>query len=294
MRKCSYCAEEIKEEAIKCKHCGSMLTMYSSESSQKTRDEKLLVASEVKQDKPKSFRLQKRSTPGTNKAPGPIKRFFSWYMIVFYFVIFLVVFGIIGGIKDNNRFSLEITSPRDGLATTETQVVVTGKADLAATLSLNNTEIKNDKGEFEYPVNLVVGENKITVTAMKEGELKNTLVILVNRDVTEEEYKLSAQEIPYGELEKNPDKYSGRVVHYQGEIFNIKEEKGQTMIQMNVTDKGYDIWSDQVMVIYDGTTKFVDDDIINVYGEIKGNHSYKSAIGAELTVPLVKAKYITD
>ena len=30
MKKCSFCAEEIKEDAIKCKHCGEMLNQEAS------------------------------------------------------------------------------------------------------------------------------------------------------------------------------------------------------------------------------------------------------------------------
>ncbi|MGM8216484.1 hypothetical protein ACLIA0_13015 [Bacillaceae bacterium W0354] len=108
-----------------------------------------------------------------------------------------------------------------------------------------------------------------------------------------EEKKQSAKEIRFKELDKNPDKYYGEFIKYRGEILQIMEETTSTVIRLAVTKDsyGYDL-GEVVYITYEGTTPFVEEDVITVYGTIKGSHTYESQAGYHITLPHMEAEII--
>lgn len=107
-------------------------------------------------------------------------------------------------------------------------------------------------------------------------------------------YLASAKLIPYNQLEKNADRYSGERVKFTGQIFQIQEGYDSTVILLSVTDEGYGFWTDNIWVDYPGTIKGAEDDIITVYGTIEGSKSYETQIGGETYVPQMTAKYVEE
>ncbi len=96
----------------------------------------------------------------------------------------------------------------------------------------------------------------------------------------------------YKQLSKNPDRWIGTFVKFRGKVFTIKEEEGATIIQMNVTHHGYDIWDDQIVVLVERYTNIVEDNVITVFGTVQGSLSFTTVAGWTLTVPAVKAEAI--
>ena len=55
------------------------------------------------------------------------------------------------------------------------------------------------------------------------------------------------------------------------------------------------IWDDPIYVNYtysDGESKFLEDDIIIVYGTLEGSKTYTTVLGSTVTIPQFNAKYI--
>lgn len=118
--------------------------------------------------------------------------------------------------------------------------------------------------------------------AIKEEELEKQRV---------EEKKQSALEIRFAELDKNPDKYAGEYVKYKGQIIQIMEDETSTDIRLAVTKDsyGYD-FNDVIYITYEGTTEFVEDDIVTVYGTVEGSLTYESQAGYQITLPHIEAE----
>lgn len=112
-----------------------------------------------------------------------------------------------------------------------------------------------------------------------------------------EKYIAACNEITYKDLARQPEKYKGKQLCFKGEVAQVSEPLfGKSITYLiQVTCGEYGFWDDTVYVTYtlpDGAPKILEDDIVMLYGECDGDYSYTSVLGARITVPYIKAKYI--
>ncbi|MFY1069223.1 hypothetical protein [Enterococcus sp. AD013-P3] len=92
--------------------------------------------------------------------------------------------------------------------------------------------------------------------------------------------------ITYDNLARTPDQYMGNKVTFQGKIIQVMEGDGYTQYRFAV-DSNYDnvalieITSDKL------STRVLENDIITIYGESKGNITYDSTLGGKITIPAI-------
>ncbi|MFC6170491.1 hypothetical protein [Loigolactobacillus jiayinensis] len=108
-----------------------------------------------------------------------------------------------------------------------------------------------------------------------------------------QEAQANGQTITYAMLDKNADGYSGKPYYVRGQVAQAQEDSGMTVLRVNVTNEGYDIWDDDIYVTYIGTTPAVEDDVVDIYGTLSGGESYETQMGLERTIPSMIATEIT-
>lgn len=141
------------------------------------------------------------------------------------------------------------------------------------------------------------GEYKYEVEVSKEGYKSTKEEHVVTRTLSKKEeqqqLKDSAITIDYKQLEKNKNKHKGEFAKFKGQIVQIMEDADYTVMRVAVDQNqwGWDT-SAILYVEYAGTTDFIQDDIVTVYGLMAGEYSYESQAGWNISVPSMYAEIV--
>lgn len=151
------------------------------------------------------------------------------------------------------------------------------------------------------------GEWEITVqpTASKEGTRVKKCTVC-GAEIETEQFTLSEEElkslyvsecqsISYDELARYPDKYKDTKVKFSGTVVQVCSEASSPLYYSSyrvATSGRYD----NVVYIkidnYGAERRILEDDYITFYGSYDGIYSYKTVLGATMSIPSITVEYV--
>lgn len=100
----------------------------------------------------------------------------------------------------------------------------------------------------------------------------------------------------YKDIARYPDEYKGEMAVFTGEVVQVQESYGTTILRVAITKNGNDrnyYYSDTIYVTYgysDGL-RVLEDDVITMYGKLNGEKTYTSILDQSITLPSFDAYY---
>ncbi len=100
------------------------------------------------------------------------------------------------------------------------------------------------------------------------------------------EIKSSAINENYDDLMRNNENYIGKIVYYRGKILQVQEVySGEYVLRVATKKEEYIGYSgDTIWVNYKGK-RLLEDDIIDIWGKVKGLKTYSAILGNAITIP---------
>jgi len=107
--------------------------------------------------------------------------------------------------------------------------------------------------------------------------------------------KAGAITIAFDDLFRHNEQHVGKTVRYVGKVLEVQKnscilcENPGYHLRVAVTKGNYGLWSDPVWVEYTGTARFLEDDIVTVWGKVTGLKEYIAVLGNRITLPQIEA-----
>ena len=111
------------------------------------------------------------------------------------------------------------------------------------------------------------------------------------------DYKNQCITYAYNDFARNIESYKGNNVHFKGKVIQVvNQDSSGAELRVNVTKK-YSVYTDTIYVHYINSNeldkvKFLEDDIIDLYGVAVGDYTYTAVLGQSITIPMVLAMFI--
>ena len=235
----------------------------------------------------------KKENSTSSKKPF-YKRWWFWLIVVF------VVIGI-GGSSDESTANktTEDVSGEPTHITAEYNGSRSAGTELNSDSNFSVKEYYSEGGYLEVndwvintPVTLQASETSVVTITYKD---MSTDVEVKCSTIDENKYKSSCQAISYDELARNGNNYVLTPITFTGKIVQVVEEDGYATYRINVTNKGYGFWDDTIIIGYypkEGESRFLEDDIVTVYGDCLGLYTYESTMGKSVTIPSALAQFM--
>lgn len=98
-------------------------------------------------------------------------------------------------------------------------------------------------------------------------------------------------DITYEDIARTPDDYEGKALCYTGEVIQVLEIDGEIDLRVALDEW----WEDILLCGYDPKItdkRVLEGDTVTVYGVYYGVHTYESAFGTNITLPLLWLDHI--
>lgn len=112
-----------------------------------------------------------------------------------------------------------------------------------------------------------------------------------------DEYRASCQKKDYTDICRNPKMYEGTQIVFKGKVIQVQERSKYCTYRIATKEVQYLGYTDNIFYVEykresDDESRILENDMVTIYGELKGLKKYTTVLGSQIQIPYVNAVII--